>query len=300
MSSISLPALAKSQPMKTDLTTLMFGNFFLACRKPTWRSVSAGTPAMPRISTTLPLPPIFLNSHSAPIRPYATWSFVTLCADGAVTRWSTETTLTPRALACAITELSALALDGLITMALAPAEIRLRMSAICSAGPPLRLATMTLLTTPLAFDCALIAQIISSRQPLPTSVLETPMTKVFFFAVGLADAVTALVIATAAIAVTAIAQRTALERTFMNPPPENCDADLVEKKAHAGELRSLPSSCRSNPPRCPLLPSLEDELSAERLWWEGSPVTKVSRRRAASFPSCRRVLRQQATGRAAV
>src|SRR2546430_3807387 len=37
-------------------------------------------------------------------------------------------------------------------------------------------ATITLLTTPLAAACALTAQIISSRQPLPTSVLETPIT----------------------------------------------------------------------------------------------------------------------------
>ena len=34
-------------------------------------------------------------------------------------------------------------------IAFAPAEIRLRMSALCSAGPPFRLATMTLLTLPL-------------------------------------------------------------------------------------------------------------------------------------------------------
>ena len=47
----------------------MLGYFLSACWKPVWRSVSAGTPAMPRISTTLPLPPIFLNSHSAPSRP---------------------------------------------------------------------------------------------------------------------------------------------------------------------------------------------------------------------------------------
>jgi hypothetical protein len=39
--------------------------------------------------------------------------------------------------------LSAFGLDGLMMMALAPAEIRLRMSALCSAGPPLRLATTT-------------------------------------------------------------------------------------------------------------------------------------------------------------
>jgi len=31
--------------------------------------VSAGTPAMTRISTTLPLPPSYLNSHSAPSLP---------------------------------------------------------------------------------------------------------------------------------------------------------------------------------------------------------------------------------------
>ena len=36
---------------------------------------------------------------------------------------------------------------------------------------------MTLLTLPLASACALTAQIISSRQPLPARVLLTPMTK---------------------------------------------------------------------------------------------------------------------------
>jgi hypothetical protein len=66
--------------------------------------------------------------------------------------------------------------DGLTTIALTPCEMRLRRSAICSVGPPLRLATITLLTLPLASDSALTEQIISSRQPLPTSVLLTPMT----------------------------------------------------------------------------------------------------------------------------
>ena len=61
-------------------------------------------------------------------------------------------------------------------IALAPAEIRLRMSAFCSAGPPFRFATITFETLPLESACALIAQIISSRQPLPTSVFETPST----------------------------------------------------------------------------------------------------------------------------
>jgi hypothetical protein len=64
--------------VKTDFTTLMFGYFRFACRKPLCRSVSAGAPAMPRISTTFPRPPIFLNNHSAPSRPYPTWSFVAL------------------------------------------------------------------------------------------------------------------------------------------------------------------------------------------------------------------------------
>src|SRR6476659_1815623 len=107
-----------------------------------------------------------------------------------------------------MTAFSALPLDGLMTIALAPAEIRLRMSAICSAGPPLRFATMTLEITPLAFAWALIAQIISSRQPLPTSVLETPMTYVAFFWFVFADAVTAAVIETATTTRTARAQRT--------------------------------------------------------------------------------------------
>ena len=97
----------------------------------------------------------------------------------------------PRASACAITAFSALPLDGLMTIALAPAEIRLRMSAICSAGPPLRFATTTLLITPLAFAWALMAQIISSRQPLPTSVFETPSTHLAWAWSGFADAVTA-------------------------------------------------------------------------------------------------------------
>ena len=110
--------------------------------------------------------------------------------------------------------MSALPLDGLMMIAFAPAEIRLRISAICSAGPPLRFATITLLTMPLAAACALTAQIISSRQPLPTSVFETPRMN---FACDLserADAVTAAVTATAVSATRAIAQRALLDETF--------------------------------------------------------------------------------------
>ena len=118
----------------------------------------------------------------------------------------------PRAAAWAITALSALPLDGLMMIALAPAEIRLRMSAICSAGPPLRFATITLLTLPLASACALIAQIISSRQPLPTSVFDTPST--YGPACGFAAPV--LANATAAIAPTSAA--TATSRATVRRP----------------------------------------------------------------------------------
>src|SRR5277367_5147818 len=75
-----------------------------------------------------------------------------------------------------MTGFSASRSEGLMMMMFAPAEIRLRMSAICSDGPPLRLATITFETLPEAWASALIEQIISSRQPLPVSVLETPTT----------------------------------------------------------------------------------------------------------------------------
>src|SRR3954466_10478101 len=83
---------------------------------------------------------------------------------------------TPRRLASAITEFSAVASAGLMMIAFAPEEIRLRIAAICSGAAPFWLETRTLLTLPLAAACALTAQIISSRHPLPTSVLETPRT----------------------------------------------------------------------------------------------------------------------------
>src|SRR4051812_17166400 len=82
----------------------------------------------------------------------------------------------PFCLACWITGFSAAASAGLAMIALAPAEIRLRIAAICSGAPPFWFWTMTLLTLPLAAACALIEQIISSRKPLPTSVLLTPIT----------------------------------------------------------------------------------------------------------------------------
>src|SRR5260370_9524754 len=61
-------------------------------------------------------------------------------------------------------------------MMLAPDEMRLRMSAIWPAASVLRLAMTTFETTPEALAWALSEQIISSRQPLPCSVLETPPT----------------------------------------------------------------------------------------------------------------------------
>src|SRR5690348_1863654 len=82
----------------------------------------------------------------------------------------------PLSVACLMTGLSASRSDGLMTITLAPDEIRLRMSAIWPAASVLRLAMMTLDTTPDAFACALMEQIISSRQPLPWSVFDTPTT----------------------------------------------------------------------------------------------------------------------------
>src|SRR4051794_6670566 len=87
---------------------------------------------------------------------------------------------TPRRLASEMTELSAVASAGLMMIAFAPEEIRLRIAAICSGAAPFWLETSTLSTAPLASACALTAQIISSRQPLPTSVLETPSVNFLF------------------------------------------------------------------------------------------------------------------------
>src|SRR5215218_2657047 len=87
----------------------------------------------------------------------------------------------PLSLACLMTGLSFSRSEGLTTIALTPWEIRLRRSAICSVGPPLRLATTTRLTLPLTSASALTEQIISSRQPLPTRVLLTPITHFWFW-----------------------------------------------------------------------------------------------------------------------
>src|ERR1700726_1274710 len=82
----------------------------------------------------------------------------------------------PLALASAITGLSAAASAGLARIALAPAEMSVRIAAICSGAPPFWFWTSTLLTLPLARAWAFAPQIISSRKPLPTSVLVTPRT----------------------------------------------------------------------------------------------------------------------------
>ncbi len=66
--------------------------------------------------------------------------------------------------------------EGFTMMAFTPWEMRFCMSWICSVGPPFLEMAMTLLTWPDASDCALTAQIISSRQPLPANVLLTPIT----------------------------------------------------------------------------------------------------------------------------
>ena len=64
---------------------------------------------------------------------------------------------------------------GLTTMALTPAPIRLRMSSSCPAASVFRCAMLSDSTLPEASACAFIAQIISSRQPLPCTVLDTPI-----------------------------------------------------------------------------------------------------------------------------
>src|SRR5438445_6996555 len=131
---------------------------------------------MPRISMMLPFPPSCFASQSAPSWPYATWSLLTTYAVGSDSALSTATTTMPLSVACLITSLSASRSDGLMTITFAPDEIRLRMSAICPAASVVLLATITLETTPDALAWALIEQIISSRQPLPVSVLDTPTT----------------------------------------------------------------------------------------------------------------------------
>src|SRR5256885_4347057 len=82
----------------------------------------------------------------------------------------------PLSEASLMTASSALRSDGLITITLTPAEIRLRMSEIWPLGSVVRLAVMTLETTPEALAWALMEQIISSRNPFPVSVLEMPTT----------------------------------------------------------------------------------------------------------------------------
>src|ERR687893_767175 len=173
-SSACLPPVPNCQPVKVSLTTFMSGLALMASMKPSWRAVSAGAPEMPRISRMFPLPPSFSASHSPPRRPYSFWSLVTLRTSGESIAWSTETIFTSRRLASEMTELSAVASAGLMMIAFAPEEIRLRMAAICSGAAPFWLDTSTFSTLPSASACALTAQIISSRQPLPTNVLETP------------------------------------------------------------------------------------------------------------------------------
>src|SRR3954462_7855261 len=84
-----------------------------------------------------------------------------------------------RAAASLITGSSAVRSAGLMMIALAPDEIRLRMPWICALASPLTLWTSTSETWPEARAWAFTEQIISSRQPLPTSVLLTPILYIF-------------------------------------------------------------------------------------------------------------------------
>src|SRR5207245_5490861 len=70
MSFICWAAGSSDQLVKVSLTTLMLGYLASAAVRPWCRSVSAGTPLMPRISMMLPFPPSFLASQSTPRLPY--------------------------------------------------------------------------------------------------------------------------------------------------------------------------------------------------------------------------------------
>jgi hypothetical protein len=71
---------------------------------------------------------------------------------------------------------------------------------------------------PLARACALTEQIISSRQPLPTSVFETPRTYFACVFPDFAEAVTAATTATATRPTSTTTHRAPLERNFMRFP----------------------------------------------------------------------------------
>ena len=109
---------------------------------------------------------------------------------------------------------------GLTMIAFAPDEIRLRMPAICALASPLTLWTSTSETWPEASACALTEQIISSRQPLPTSVLLTPILYIFFAAAAAAAGA-------AAAAVVAAAAR-GDDREYADEEREQCDGTSPE------------------------------------------------------------------------
>ena len=96
-------------------------------------------------------------------------------AEGSVTAWSTATTTMPLSVASLSAAWMPAGSAGLTTMASTPAEIRLRMSSDWPAASVLRWAMLSEATSPEASAWAFIAQIISSRQPLPWTVLEMPI-----------------------------------------------------------------------------------------------------------------------------
>src|SRR5439155_199834 len=165
----------------------------------------------------------------------------------AVTRWSTEMILTPFAAACAITPFSALGLAGLMMIAFAPAEMRLRMSAIWPAGSVSRFARTTFETLPLTSASALIEQIISSRQPLLMCVFETPRTNLPALPEPeRAVAVAATAMAAAARAVTTIPNRIARRR---RPPwGRTVMHALLSRCAEAPVSGTARSSLGESPP----------------------------------------------------
>ena len=116
-------------------------------------------------------------SHCAPSRPYSTWSLRgdvgTLGGDRLVDG-DDDDALGDRLLDDRVELLAVGRVDDDRVDALRDQVLEVLRSA--RSGPPFLEIAMTSLTWPLASDWALTAQIISSRQPLPASVLLTPMT----------------------------------------------------------------------------------------------------------------------------
>jgi hypothetical protein len=92
-----------------------------------------------------------------------------------VTAWSTEMTGMSASAASASASFTASGLTGFTMIASTSAAMRFRRSSSCPAASVSRWNTVSSATWPESTACALIEQIISSRQPLLVSVFDTPM-----------------------------------------------------------------------------------------------------------------------------